>query len=130
VARVRAVEAGDRCELCRRSLPAAWSARLRHLKEEHPAFARGLLLRLAAPLAFVGLLLVLSALGAPAWTAALPLAVGGALAAAGIALSRRARTASGARPGPALARTLREGGFRFVLLSAVLAALALLAARR
>lgn len=125
VARVAIV---DRCELCGASAPATFVGRTRHLRKEHPAYARGLLLRILAPVAFLAAIVALQVLGAPAWTAG-PAAAGSAgLAIAGLWIGRTARAGSGTKP--SLGQLFREGGYRFVLLAGLFAGMVILASNR
>ena len=118
----------DRCELCGASAPATFAGRFRHLRKEHPAYARGLLLRITAPLAFLVALVALQALEAPAWTLVFAAVGAAGLALAGLWMARAARAGSGA-PGASLSKLFREGGYRFVLLAGLFALMVILASR-
>ena len=78
-----------------------------------PAFARGLLLRLAAPAAFVGLVGLLAVTHAPQWFYLVALGVTLGVIATGAVLAHNdmSRTA----PRQRISELLRRGGFRYVL---------------
>jgi hypothetical protein len=120
----------DRCELCGANIDGAFAKRLGHVRAQHPAYARGLLIRLTVPPLFLLAVVVLQAVGAPAWTLVVATAGSLGLAALGVAASRGARSEAGARPGVPVARFLREGGARFALLTVVLVAMLLLLTRQ
>jgi hypothetical protein len=124
-----AAGAPDRCELCNARLPGSFTARMGHLRGAHPRYAKGLLLRLATPLLFLAALGALAAASAPDWAYLVALGLCGGLVLAGMRASRAGRTGAGLRPSAPLGRLLREGGFRFLLLPALLLLLMLLAAR-
>jgi hypothetical protein len=116
----------DRCELCGVKAPATFVGRTRHLRQEHPAYARGLLLRIVSPMIFLAFFVVLQAAEAPAWTILPAAAAAGGLALAGLWTTRKARTEAGTAY--SLGKLFKEGGYRFVLMAAVFAALLILAA--
>ncbi len=117
----------DRCELCGAKAPATFVGRTRHLRQEHPAYARGLLLRILSPVAFLVAIVALQASGAPAWTVVPAAVLSGGLAIAGLWMGRVARAETGG--GKQSFRTLlKEGGYRFVLLAVVFAVMVILAA--
>lgn len=120
----------DRCELCGHRFEAGFAARMRHLRGSHPAYARGLLLRLAAPLAMIAGVLVLAVAHAPQWAYFVALGGSYALLFFGRVRSRLERTRAGATPSLSLRRILREGGLAFVLFIPVVAALVYLLGRR
>ena len=117
----------DRCQFCQARFDGGFGSRIRHLRKEHPALARGLLLRLAAPVAFFVILLALQALAAPAWTLVLAVAAGGGLALAGVAVSR---SGIGDTDRPSLRKQFLQGGYRFVLLAGGLVVMVILASGR
>ena len=119
----------ESCELCGRSFDASVRGRFAHLRAEHPAYARGLLLRLAAPVVFIVSMWVLSVAHAPgiAYVAALIASWG--LLFMGKVRSRAERVASGARSTVPIARLLREGGIAFVLVVPIVAGVILLVSR-
>lgn len=120
----------DRCDLCGAGSDGTFSDRTRHLRQEHPAYARGLLLRIVSPLVFLVAIVTLQALGAPAWTAFLATATSVGLAVLGIAMARSGRAQAGARSGAAIWKTFREGGYRFALIAGVFGVMVILAATR
>jgi hypothetical protein len=121
-----AAGATDRCELCRARLPDRFTARLGHLWTVHPRYAQGLLLRLATPLVFLAVLGALAAASAPSWAYLAALGLCGGLMVTGMLASRSGRTHAGLRPTVPLGQLLRDGGFRFLLLPALLLLLLLL----
>lgn len=125
----RAGVATDRCDLCGIRVDGTFSQRTRHLRKEHPAFARGLLLRVVAPLLFLASVVVIQATGAPVWAAVVATAAALALAGVGVAMVRSARSVAGASA-PRLGTLLSEGGLRFVLLAVVFLLMLILAANR
>lgn len=126
----RAVVAMDRCDLCGAGSDGTFSDRTRHLRKEHPAYARGLLLRIVSPLVFLAAIVALQAARAPAWTAFVATAAGVGLALVGIVKVRGARSLSGAGSAASLGKILSEGGLRFVLLAGVFVVMLVLAANR
>ena len=66
-ATVRSMQGEGRCELCGARDDGAFRSRIAHLRKEHPAYARGLILRLAAPGLFLVVMLALAAARAPQW---------------------------------------------------------------
>jgi hypothetical protein len=120
----------DRCDLCGAGSDGTFSDRIRHLRKEHPAYARGLLLRVASPLVFLVTIVALQAVGAPVWSAIVAIAASLGLAALGITTARAARVQAGARSTAPLGKLVREGGLRFVLLAGVLGVMLILASNR
>jgi len=122
-----AAVAVERCELCGARLPEASTSRLGHLLAAHRRYAQGLLLRLTAPLLF---LVGLGALGmagvAQQWAYLVVLGLCGGVLLAGTAVSRSERARAGLRRSPPIGQLLRDGGFRFLLIPAVLLLLLLL----
>ena len=120
----------DCCLLCgARSEGSYWSD-LRHVRSNHPGYARGLLLRLASPLLFVVAVLGLGTVHAPQWTFIGALTACAVLFIAGIAITRRERgAAAGSGGSTGLVRLLREGGWRFLLIPIAIIALMLLGRR-
>jgi hypothetical protein len=129
-ARVTAVQKADRCDLCGYRSTGTFADRIGHLRTEHPAYARGLLLRLAAPFAFLVTLLGLAALRAPQWAYLVAMAASVGVLVAGWRASRTARATAGARPGVPISRLMREGGLRIALLVPALALIVVVASRR
>ena len=128
-ATVHSMQAEGRCELCGAGDEGTFRSRVAHLRQEHPAYARGLLLRVIAPVVFIGVILVLGALQAPAWAYIVGLAVGFVVLFLGKARTRRERTAAGTTPKMELKRVLLEGGLRFVLVIPAVAILLILLSR-
>lgn len=119
--------AGDRCELCgARVGGGSLRARFGHLGEAHRRYRQGLLLRLGAPFLFLALLGALAAASAPQWAYLAVLPLCGAVALAGARVAHAERRGAGLRPAPSPVQLLRDGGFRFLLLPAVLLLLLLL----
>ena len=116
----------DRCELCSARLPGSFTARMGHLRSAHPRYAQGLLLRLATPLVFLAALGALAAASAPDWAYLVALGLCGGLMVTGMQASRSGRTSAGLHPSAPLGRLLRDGGFRFLLIPALLLLLLLL----
>jgi len=125
-AKAAAAGAADRCELCGARLTGSTLERFGHLRTAHRRYAQGLLLRLATPLLFLATIGALAVAGAPQWAYVVALALCGGVVVAGMRLARSERSGAGLRPAPSLAQSLRDGGFRFLLLPAVLLLLLLL----
>jgi len=104
------------CTLCGYESDGSFADRVRHLRRSHPGYARGLLLRLAAPLVFAGLVVLLAVIGAPTVAYLIALAITAGCVAAGIAASRRDPSRTSARP--SLRQLLGNGGFRFLIFGA------------
>jgi len=117
----------DRCELCGASAPATFSGRTRHLRKEHPAYARGLLLRILAPVVFLGGVVGLQAAGAPTWTVLGAAAASAGVAIAGLWIARAAKAGSDAKL--TLWELFREGGYGFALIAGLFALMLILASR-
>jgi hypothetical protein len=114
-ATVRAMQQEGRCELCGARADTA-RERIAHLRAEHPAYARGLLLRLFAPaILFLGVI-ILAALKAPSWAYVVVLALSFGALFFGKIRSRVERSRAGARPTIGFKRLVREGGLPFLLL--------------
>ena len=124
----RAAVVTDRCDLCGAGVDGTFLQRTRHLRMEHPAYARGLLLRMVAPLVFLVSVVALQATGAPVWTAFVASAASLGIAVLGITQARAARVSSGAGRTAGFRKLMAEGGFRFVLLAAVFVLMLALAA--
>lgn len=122
--------ADDRCDLCGYRSTGTFSDRLAHLRRSHPAYARGLLLRMAAPFVFLVLLFVLAAVSAPRWAYGLALLGSFGLLVVGKRRSRAERSAAGARARVPLSQIVREGGLRFILILPAVAILLVLLAKR
>ncbi|MGH2726531.1 MAG: hypothetical protein ACRDKS_06100 [Actinomycetota bacterium] len=118
----------DRCELCGANAPATFVGRTRHLRKEHPAYARGLLLRILAPVVFLAGVVGLQALDAPVWTVLVVAAGSAGLAIAGLWIARVAKAGSDSKP--TFMELFREGGYRFVLIAGVFAVMLILASRQ
>ncbi|HSS10410.1 MAG TPA: hypothetical protein VLL25_11020 [Acidimicrobiales bacterium] len=103
----------DRCTLCGYRSDGSFADRLRHLRRSHPDYARGLLLRLVAPLVLVAMVGLLAAVHAPAWGYVAALVVAAGVVAGGVVIARRDPNRTSRRPG--LGQLLRSGGLRFVL---------------
>lgn len=127
---IRRQAAAERCELCGAGTSDSVRDRFGHLRTEHPAYTWGLVLRMAAPLAFLAIVVALQALQAPTSTLLVAIGASAGLAIAGVAISRSARMESGAPAGAPLGRLLREGGLRFVILAGILALMLVLASTR
>lgn len=124
-----AAAAADTCELCGAVLPERSSERLGHLWSAHRRYAWALGLRIATPLLFVAMVGALATAGAPQWTFLLALALCGGVLLVGMLGARTARARAGLRPAPPLGELLRNGGFRFLLLPALLLLLLALSSR-
>ena len=127
-AKVATMETADRCELCGARAETTRD-RVAHLRAEHPAYARGLLLRLVAPGVFFVGVLILAALHAPQWTFLVTLFVSFGLLFFGKVSSRAERSHAGARPTLGLKRLVREGGLPFLLIVPAVALVILVVSR-
>jgi hypothetical protein len=103
----------DRCTLCGYRSDGSFADRIRHLRGSHPDYARGLLLRLVAPIALVGIVGFLAVLHAPTWSYIMALGAAVLLVALGIITARRDPSRTSKLPNPW--QMLRSGGLRFVL---------------
>jgi hypothetical protein len=103
----------DRCVLCGYRSDGSFADRIRHLRGSHPDYARGLLLRLVAPVALVGIVGLLAVLHAPIWSYLVALGVAALLVTVGIITARRDPSRTSKLPN--FAQMLRSGGLRFVL---------------
>src|SRR5258708_327559 len=103
----------DRCTLCGYESDGSFADRMRHLRGSHPGYARGLLLRLAAPLIFVGLVALLALAQAPTWSYFGALALTAGVVVTGMLAIRGDRTRTAVKPG--IRQLLRSGGFRFIV---------------
>jgi hypothetical protein len=130
MARVATSTTTDRCELCGARLGSGLGERLGHLRSEHPAYGRGLVLRMAAPLVFAVSVLALGLLGAPQWMAAVAMAACFGVVLFAQTRGRRERSRAGASPGVPVARLLKEGGFRVAVILPVVLLLLFLLGRR
>lgn len=119
----------DRCELCGHRWEPGLAARMRHLRRSHPAYARGLLLRVAAPAVFLVTVLALAVTKAPPWAYLVGLGTSYALLFFGRIRSRTERSRAGASPALPVKRLLREGGLPFILLIPIVAAIVYLLGR-
>ena len=117
-----------RCELCGARADTA-RERITHLRAEHPAYARGLLLRLVAPgILFLGVI-ILASLKAPSWAYVVVLALSFGSLFFGKVRSRVERSRAGARPTMGVKRLVREGGLPFLLIIPIVVGLILLLSR-
>jgi hypothetical protein len=128
-ATVHSMQAEGQCELCGARDEGTFRSRVAHLRKEHPAYARGLFLRVIAPVVFLAVILVLSALKAPAWAYIVGLGLGLGVLFLGKSRTRRERTAAGTRPKMELKRVLLEGGMRFIIVIPAVAILIILLSR-
>jgi hypothetical protein len=120
----------DRCELCgARNLDKS-TDRLRHLRQKHPAYARGVLLRTLGPLVYLAELAILSAIQAPLWVYAMALAATFGMILFGIKRSRTERRRAGTAPGIGAGRLVKEGGLAFLLVIPAVALLVVAVAGR
>ncbi len=115
-----------RCELCGQPSAGSFRADFGHLRAAHPRYARGLVLRMVAPLLFLAVMGALVAASAPTWAYFSALAIGVLSLVVGKVESRRAREQANVRSAPPIRQIMRDGGFRFVLLPVLLAALVFL----
>lgn len=128
-AKVATVETADRCELCGYRSDGGFRDRMAHLRSAHPAYARGLLLRLAAPPVFLVLVVALAAVKAPSWLYIVALFVSFGLLFFGKQKSRLARTKAGTTATMPLKRLVREGGLGFILIFPAIVLLILIISR-
>ena len=125
-----AAPAADTCELCGTVLPEATSTRLGHLWSAHRRYTGALALRIGTPLLFVASVGALALAGAPQWAFLLALALCGGVLLAGMLGARTERARAGLRPAPPFGELLQGGGFRFLLIPALLLLLLLLSSRQ
>jgi hypothetical protein len=119
------------CELCGNQLAGDGAKiRLAHLRQTHSGYARGLLLRMAAPFVFLLLVLAASATGAPSWVYPAALVVSVVVMLAGRRIARGARREAGAAPSVPVGRLIKDGGFRFVLMIPALMLLLIFLSRK
>jgi hypothetical protein len=111
----------DRCELCGVRIETAARGRIRHLRRAHPAYARSVLLRVAAPGVFLIEVLILAALQAPTWTFVVALVCSLGVLLFGKLRSRAERERAGVRATLPFGRLLREGGLGILLLVPIVA---------
>lgn len=128
-ATVHHMQAQDRCDLCGAQADTP-RERIAHLRAKHPAYARGLLLRLVSPAMFLVGVLILAAAKAPEWTYLVVLAVSFGMLFFGKVRSRSERSRAGARPTLEVKRLLREGGLPFLLIIPTVALLIVFLSRR
>ena len=129
-ATVHSMQAEGRCELCGARDEGTFRSRVAHLRKEHPAYARGLFLRVIAPVVFLAVILVLAALKSPAWGYVVGLGLSFGVLFLGKVRSRRERAAAGATPKMALKRLLLEGGMRFIIVIPAVAVLIIMLSRK
>ncbi len=122
-------QSADSCELCGARLEGGPRKQLAHMRSEHPAYARGVISRLAAPLVFMLGLLVLGAFGAPQVTYLVPLAAGLLLMFRGRQRSRAERAEAGASKSLAIGQMIKAGGWRIALVVASLIAIIYMSAK-
>lgn len=114
-ARVVTMDQTERCELCGHRSDGSARDRLRHLKESHPAYARGLFFRVAAPAVFLAEIFLIGVLEAPQWVYLVALFSSFALLVLGKLTARAQRKNAGAEVF-GIRRLVREGGMPFLLL--------------
>jgi len=124
------METDGRCELCGARDEGSFRSRIAHLRSEHPSYARGLFLRLIAPVLFLVLVLGLAAGHAPQWAYLVALVATFGLLFFGKVRSRVERSRAGTTPTIGIKRLAREGGLGFILLIPAVAVLILLLSRR
>ena len=120
-AKVIQMEETNRCDLCGYRSEGGFLDRARHLKNEHPAYAKGLLFRIAAPGIFLIEVLIMAAIHAPAWAFLVALFSSFGLLFFGKQRSRAERRQAGVRPTLSLKRLVQEGGLGFMLIAPVIA---------
>jgi hypothetical protein len=103
---------------------------MRHLKSEHPAYARGLLFRVAAPAIFLIELVILAAVHAPEIVYLIALFTTFGLLFFGRQRSRSERTKAGASPTLGLKRLVKEGGLGFMMIIPAIILLVVVLSRR
>jgi hypothetical protein len=113
----------DRCELCGYRSDGTFKDRTSHLRRSHPGYARGLLLRIAAPMLFLVEVLILSVLQAPPWAYLVALFSSFGLLFGGKQRSRNERRTAGAAPTLPMRRMLREGGLGVLVILPLVAIL-------
>jgi hypothetical protein len=124
------MQVANTCELCGYRSEGTFRDRMRHLKKEHPAYARGVLLRIVAPGLFLVEVLILAAVHAPPWVYIVALFTSFGLLFMGKVRARAERQKAGARPTMEFRRLLREGGLGFLLIVPVIALLIAMLSRR
>ena len=124
------MEETNRCDLCGYRSEGGFLDRARHLKKEHPQYAKGLLFRIAAPGIFLIEVVVMAAIHAPEWAFIVALFSSFGLLFFGKQRSRAERRAAGTRPTMPLKRLVREGGLGFMLIVPVIALLIVVMSRR
>lgn len=107
---------GDCCRLCGAHSEGTYRSDLAHFKAEHPAYYRGLRLRVAAPLVFVVLLVAAGTVGAPTWALVAAIVPPAAILVLGISITRRERGLQAASGPGNLIRMVKDGGWRFVII--------------
>lgn len=127
--RVASMEA-DSCELCGYQSDGTFRDRIRHLRRSHPAYARGLLFRLAAPAVFVVELGAMALAHAPEWVYLVALFSSFGLLFFGKQRSRAERSKAGLKPTIGFKRLVRDGGLAFLLVLPVIALLIAVVGRR
>jgi hypothetical protein len=119
----------DRCDLCKAQIAPTARGRIGHLRRSHPGYARGLLLRVVAPGVFLMAMMVLGATHAPGWVYLAALFGCFGLLFWGKQRSRNERRREGVRPTLPFVRLIREGGWSFLLVLPILAAVIVLLGR-
>jgi len=115
------------CNICHDALPAGVWTRLRHLRAAHPAAHRALIFRLAAPWAYLVVLLSSIALRLPIWVPIVGLA---STLVTSFTLRRRAAIEAGSDAFRSTPReALRAGGYGVLALFALLAILSFVSTR-
>jgi hypothetical protein len=130
VATIRAMETTDRCDLCGARIEGTGRERFAHLRAKHPAYARGLVMRLLSPGVFLIWVLLLGALHAPQWAYLVALGVSFGLLFFGKVRSRVERSRAGARPTLPMRRLLQEGGLAIFLIVPTVVLLILFLSRK
>jgi hypothetical protein len=128
-ATVRTMQEAGRCELCGAPDEGTFRSRIAHMREQHPAYARGVLFRVIAPFVFLASVLILAAAKAPTWGYIVVLGLSFGLTFFGRVRSRSERTRAGTTPTIGVKRLLREGGLGFILIVPVVAVLIVLLSR-
>ena len=122
-AKVATMEDMNRCELCGHRSDGGFRDRMSHLKQSHPAYARSLILRMAAPGIFLIEILVMAAFHAPQWVFIVALFSSFGVLFVGKQGSRAERRRAGTTPTLPIKRLVREGGLGFLLIVPVIALL-------
>ena len=122
-AKVATMDDTNRCELCGYRSDGGFRDRMSHLKGSHPAYARALLFRVAAPGIFLLEIIAMAAAHAPQWVYIVALISSFGMLFFGKQRSRLEHKRSGARPTLPFKRLIQEGGLGFLLIVPVIALL-------